>query len=121
MASLFWKPSSQGDTISPIPAIKMNHSSQIAKAASAAIESTAMMIPTVEAVCHWAPEDKSKSQGEKKSTLPRTRFTTSHNLTLDQSSISSSRTHWTASQVGPGEERHALALVPGPAGMDAAP
>ena len=58
MAALFWNPSSHGDTISAKAAIRMNHSSQTANAASAAIESTAMMMPTIEAVCHSAPEEK---------------------------------------------------------------
>jgi hypothetical protein len=90
----------------------MNHSSQTAKAASAAIDSTAMMIPTVDAVCHWAPEDKSKSHGEKKRTPPRIRFTTSQSRMLDQSSIASSRTDRNRRQPGPVEERHAAVLVP---------
>ena len=55
IASLFWKPSSQGDTISPMPARRMNHSYHTAKAASAAIDRTAMMMPTMDAVCHCAP------------------------------------------------------------------
>ena len=71
MASLSWKPSSQGDTISVRPAIRLSHSSQTAKAASAAIDSTAMIIPKMEAVCHCAPVDRPNSQGEKNRTTPR--------------------------------------------------
>jgi hypothetical protein len=46
-----------------------------------------MKIPVIEAVCHWAPADRSNSQGEKNRIMLRIRFTTSQSLALDQSSI----------------------------------
>jgi hypothetical protein len=70
MASLSWKPMSQGDTMSVRPAIRLSHSSQTANAASAAVDSTAMKIAMIEAVCHCAPVDGPKSQGEKNRIMP---------------------------------------------------
>ena len=61
IASLSWKPSSQDDTMRVSSAIKLSHSSQTAKAASAAIDSTAMRIPMVDAACHCTPVERSKS------------------------------------------------------------
>ena len=68
------------------PTIRFSHSSQIANAASAATDSTAMRMPTVEAVCHCAPVERPKSQGEKNRIMPRSKFPTSQSLALDQSS-----------------------------------
>src|SRR5580700_2871122 len=86
-----WKPSSHGNTINASPAIRLSHSSQTANAASAAIDSTAMMIPAIDAVCICAPLDRSNSQGEKNRTPLNSKLATSQSRTLDQSSMKSSQ------------------------------
>jgi hypothetical protein len=50
--------------MSDSPAIKLSHSSQTAKAASAAIDSTAMKRPMIDATCRGAPAETLNSQGE---------------------------------------------------------
>src|SRR5262245_14622927 len=90
IAELSWKPRSQGDTISARPAPRLTHSSQTAKAASAAIDDTAMNIPMIDAVCHCAPAERPNSHGEKNRIMPRIKLATSPSFALDQSSMTAS-------------------------------
>src|SRR6516225_802654 len=87
MALLSSKPNSHGVAMSHSPATKLSHSSQTAKAASAAIDSTAIKSPMIDAICRGAPAERLNSQGEKNRIVPKSRFTTSQSLALDQSSI----------------------------------
>ena len=74
----------------------MSHSSQIANAASAAIDDTAMKIPMTEAVWQGAPAGRLNSHGEKNNTMPSIKFATSQSLGLDHSSMTASvrPEHW---------------------------
>jgi hypothetical protein len=47
---------------------------------NAALESAAMTMPLTTAFWDWAPDEKSKIQGEASRTTPRIRFATSQNL-----------------------------------------
>src|SRR6516165_9395932 len=90
MALLSSKLNSHGVAMSHSPATKLSHSSQTAKAASAAIDSSAIKRPMIDAVCRGAPADKLNSQGEKNRIVPSEKFTMSKSLALDHSSMTSS-------------------------------
>src|SRR6516225_443686 len=91
MALLSSKLNSHGVAMSHSPAAKLSHSSQTAKAASAAIDSTAIKSPMIDAICRGAPGERLNSQGEKNRIVPKTRFATSQSLALDQSSMTAYR------------------------------
>jgi hypothetical protein len=74
------KLNSHGVEMSHSPATKLSHSSQTAKAVSAAIDSTAIKSPMIDAVCRGAPADRLNSQGEKNRVVPKEKFTMSQRL-----------------------------------------
>ncbi len=56
------------------PTIRLSHSSQTAKAVSAATDSAAIKCPAIAAVCRGVPRDRLNSQGEKKRIIPKRRL-----------------------------------------------
>src|SRR5262245_50427280 len=73
------KPSAQGDTSPQSPSRRLIHSSHSAKVVSAAIATTAINAPRIQAFHPAAPSAKPKIQGVTNSHAPRIRFTTSTN------------------------------------------
>src|SRR5262249_46818472 len=80
----------QGETISHRPTTRLIHSSQTVKAASAAIDSTTMMIPAIIALVDSCPAGYENIHGLANRIMPRMRFPTSHSLVLLHWSIVSS-------------------------------
>ena len=76
------KPSTQGETKTQMPTIRLSHSSQTANAANAAIDIAAMTIPLTKAFFYGAPLEKRKIQGDTKRITPRIRLATSQSLAL---------------------------------------
>ena len=65
------KPSTQGETKTQMPRIRLSHSSQTANAANAAIDIAAMTIPLTKAFFDGAPLEKRKIQGDTKRIAPK--------------------------------------------------
>jgi len=58
------KPSTQGETKTQTPMIRLSHSSQTVNAANAAMDIAAMTIPLITAFCDAAPLGTPKIQGD---------------------------------------------------------
>src|SRR5258706_10810393 len=70
--------------------MRFSHSSQIAKAARAAMASTAITMPAILAFSEALPAPNPNIQGEKNRTAPRIRFATSQSFVLLQFSMAPS-------------------------------
>src|SRR5215510_3204065 len=84
------KPSTQGETRTHTPTIRLSHSSQTVNADNAAKDIAAITIPLITAFCDAAPLGKLKIQGDAKRATPRIRLATSQSLALVHSFMTSS-------------------------------
>src|SRR5262249_41137820 len=84
------KLSTQGETRTHTPTIRLSHSSQTVNAANAAKDIAAITIPLITAFCEALPLGKLKIQGDAKRAPPRLRLATSQSLALVHSLMTSS-------------------------------